>query len=288
MKFRFIHEHVLEFSLRLMCRVLGVSPSGYYAWRSRPESTRSREDRRLRTKIRSFHQKSRGTYGATRVHADLREEGEECGRHRVARLMREDGLVGAKAKQFRKTTDSRHSDPVSPNILNQEFTVETSDRVWAGDITYLRTREGWCYLAVLLDLHSRFVVGWSLSSSLDRELPLAALEQAIGRRQPGPGLLHHSDRGSQYTCDDYQRRLAELGMTASMSRTGNCYDNAVVESFFDSLKTEIGCDLFDSREHARREVFKYIEAFYNQRRRHSALGHVSPSAFERQRVLEAA
>ncbi|HVS63531.1 MAG TPA: IS3 family transposase, partial [Thermoanaerobaculia bacterium] len=172
--------------------------------------------------------------------------------------------------------------------LNQEFSVETADRVWAGDITYLRTREGWCYLAVLLDLHSRFVVGWSLSTSLDRELPLAALEQAVARRRPGPGLLHHSDRGCQYTCGEYQQRLEQLGMTASMSRTGNCYDNAVVESFFDSLKTEIGRELFDSREHARQEVFEYIEVFYNQRRRHSALGHVSPAAFERQRELEAA
>ena len=288
MKFRFIHEHLREFSLRVMCRVLGVSPSGYYAWRSRPESTRSREDRRLKAKIRAFHAKSRGTYGSARIHADLREDGESCGRHRVARLMREDALVGAKAKQFRTTTDSKHSDPVAPNLLNQEFSVETPDRVWAGDITYLRTREGWCYLAVLLDLHSRFVVGWSLSSSLDRELPLAALEQAVARRRPGPGLLHHSDRGCQYTCGEYQQRLEQLGMTASMSRTGNCYDNAVVESFFDSLKTEIGHELFDSREAARQKVFEYIEAFYNQRRRHSALGHVSPAAFERQRGLEAA
>jgi transposase InsO family protein len=202
--------------------------------------------------------------------------------------MREDGLIGAKAKQFRKTTDSKHSDPVAANLLNQEFTVEAGDRVWAGDITYLRTREGWCYLAVLLDLHSRFVVGWSLSSSLDRELPLAALEQAVARRRPGPGLMHHSDRGCQYTCGEYRDRLEELGMIASMSRTGNCYDNAVVESFFDSLKTEIDHELFDSREHARREVFEYIEVFYNQRRRHSALDHISPAAFERLRAIEAA
>jgi putative transposase len=288
MKFRFIHEHVLEFSLRLMCRVLGVSPSGYYAWRSRPESARSREDRRLKAKIRAFHEKSRRTYGAARIHADLRDDGEGCGRHRVARLMREDGLVGAKAKQFRTTTDSKHSDPVAENLLDQKFTVETPDTVWAGDITYLRTREGWCYLAVLLDLHSRLVVGWSLSSSLDRDLVLAALERAVVSRQPGAGLTHHSDRGCQYTCGEYQERLAELGMTVSMSRTGNCYDNAVVESFFDSLKTEIGHEVFESREHARREVFEYIELFYNRRRRHSALGYVSPAALERQRALEVA
>lgn len=288
MRYRFIHEHLVEFSVRVMCRVVGVSPSGYYAWRARPESARSREDRRLKAKIRTFHKKSRGTYGAARIHADLSEDGEGCGRHRVARLMREDGLVGAKAKQFKTTTNSKHSDPVAANVLNQQFSVDAADRVWAGDITYLHTRDGWCYLAVLLDLHSRFVVGWALSSSLDRELPLAALEQAVARRQPGPGLLHHSDRGCQYTCGEYQERLAKLNMAVSMSRTGNCYDNAVVESFFDSLKTEIGHELFESREHARREVFEYIEVFYNGRRRHSALGQISPAAFERLRALEVA
>ena len=197
MKFRFVHEHVQEFSVRVMCRVLAVSRSGYYAWCSRPESTRSREDRRLLAKIRAFHHRSRGSYGSSRIHADLREDGESCGRHRVARLMRDDGLAGKKARRFKTTTDSEPSDPVAPNLLAQDFFVETPDTVWAGDITYLRTREGWLYLAVLLDLHSRFVVGWSLSSSLDRSLPLEALENAVRRRRPGRGLLHHSDRGSQ-------------------------------------------------------------------------------------------
>ncbi len=197
MKFRFIHEHVQEFSVRVMCRVLAVSRSGYYAWCSRPESTRSREDRRLLAKIRAFHHRSRGSYGSSRIHADLREDGESCGRHRVARLMRDDGLAGKKARRFKTTTDSENSDPVAPNLLAQDFFVATPDTVWAGDITYLRTREGWLYLAVLLDLYSRFVVGWSLSSSLDRSLPLEALENAVRRRRPGRGLLHHSDRGSQ-------------------------------------------------------------------------------------------
>ena len=287
MRFRFIHEYIREFSVRVMCRVLKVSPSGYYAWRSRPESTRSREDRRLRTKIRTFHKRSRGTYGSVRIHVDLREDGETCGRHRVSRLMREDGLFGKKARQFRTTTDSEHSDPVAENLLDQEFFVETPDTVWAGDITYLRTREGWIYLAVILDLCSRIVVGWSLSTSLERELTLQALEQAVARRQPGRGLLHHSDRGSQYTCSDYRDRLDELGMTVSMSRKGNCYDNAVLESFFDSLKTELDQEVFESRQHARRVLFDYIEVFYNRARRHSALGYVSPATFER-RLREAA
>jgi len=287
MRFRFIHEHLKDYSVRLMCRVLGVSPSGYYAWCSRPESTRSREDRRLLAKIRAFHEQSRGSYGSARIHADLQEDGEGCGRHRVARLMRQDGLAGKKARQFRTTTDSRHSDPVAPNLLDQEFSVETPNTVWAGDITYLRTREGWLYLAVLLDLCSRFVVGWSLSSSLDRELSLEALEQAVARRRPGPGLLHHTDRGSQYTCGEYRDRLDELGLTVSMSGKGNCYDNAVVESFFDSLKTELDQQVFASREHARRAVFDYIEVFYNRRRRHSTLGNVSPAAYE-QRLGEVA
>ena len=282
MKFRFVHEHVQEFSVRVMCRVLAVSRSGYYAWCSRPESTRSREDRRLLAKIRAFHHRSRGSYGSSRIHADLREDGESCGRHRVARLMRDDGLAGKKARRFKTTTDSEHSDPVAPNLLAQDFFVETPDTVWAGDITYLRTREGWLYLAVLLDLHSRFIVGWSLSSSLDRSLPLEALENAVRRRRPGRGLLHHSDRGSQYTCEDYRDRLGELGMTASMSRKGNRFDNAVVESFFDSLKTEIDQQVFESREQARQKVFDYIEIFYNRSRRHSTLGYVSPATFEQQ------
>ena len=281
MRFRFIHQHLRQFGVRLMCRVLGVTPSGYYAWRSRPESNRTREDRRLLVEIRASHEVSRQTYGVGRIHADLRDAGESCGRHRVARLMREDGIVAKKARQFRTTTDSDHSNPLAPNILDQNFRVETPDTVWAGDITYLRTREGWAYLAVLLDLCSRSVVGWSLSSTLETELPLQALAQAVVSRQPGPGVVHHSDRGSQYTSVDYQDRLGELGMEPSMSRRGNCYDNAVVESFFDTLKTEIGIEVFESRAHARRALFDYIEVFYNRRRRHSALGNISPAAFER-------
>lgn len=281
MKFEFIRQHVAEFSVVVMCRVLGVSPSGYYAWRSRPESPRRREDRRLLTKIRQCHAASRGAYGSERIHADLREDGESCGRNRVARLMRADGLAGKKARQFRRTTDSNHDHPVAPNLLGQNFSVECPDTVWVGDITYLRTRDGWLYLCAVLDLCSRAVVGWSLSSSLDRDLALSALNSAVERRRPGAGVVHHTDRGSQYTCGDYQRRIKELHMKPSMSRRGNCYDNAVVESFFDSLKTELAIDTFDGHEHARHEVFWYIEVFYNQRRRHSTLGLISPAEYER-------
>lgn len=286
MKFRFIHEHVKEFSVRLMCRVLGVSPSGYYAWCSRPESTRSREDRRLLTKIRAFHARSKGRYGSARIHADLREDKETCGRNRVARLMRQDNLKGKKARQFRKTTQSDHSDPVAPNVLDQKFTVEAPNSVWAGDITYLRTREGWLYLAVMLDLYSRYVVGWSLSDSLEHELTLEALNRAVAHRRPGPGLVHHSDRGCQYTCHDYRKRAKELRMVVSMSGKGNCYDNAVVESFFDSMKTELDEVIFDSHEHARQVLFEYIEVFYNRQRRHSTLGYVSPAAFEQRNAAD--
>ncbi len=281
MRFRFIHEHAKQFSVRVMCRVLGVSASGYYAWCSRPESMRSREDRRLRTKIRVAFKRSRATYSATRIQRDLQDDGESCGRHRIARLMREDGLTPKKARQFRVTTQRRHSDAVAANLLNQDFAVEKPDTVWAGDITYLRTGDGWLYLAVLLDLCTRSIVGWSLSRYIDEELALAALRRAVDRRSGKPGLILHSDRGSQYTSADYDKELKKHGFRASMSRKGNCWDNAPVESFFDSLKTEIDPEALATHDDARRAVFDYIEVFYNRQRRHSALDHVSPADFER-------
>ena len=279
-----MHEHRDEFSVRAMCRALKVSSSGYYGWCGRPESTRSREDRRLLMKIRMAHTRSRGTYGSPRVHEDLREDGETCGRHRVARLMRKDGLAGKKRRKFRCTTDSKHSHAVAPNLFDQDFTVETPDAVWAGDITYLRTREGWLYLAVLIDLCSRYVVGWSLSESLEPTVTLRALERAVELRRPASGVIHHSDRGTQYTCPDYRDELDRLQMTVSMSRKGNCWDNASVESFFDSLKTEIDIEVFDTRDDARAAIFDYIEVFYNRHRRHSSLGYLSPADFERRRA----
>ncbi len=266
-----------------MFQVLDVSPSGYYAWLRRPESRRSRDDRRLLVEIRAIHRESRRTYGSPRMHRELRERKYECGRHRVARLMRQDGLKGTHRSKFRVTTDSEHKWPVAPNRLGRRFEVDTPDTVWAGDITYIRTREGWLYLAVLLDLCSRRVVGWATSSRLTRRLPQEALEMAIGRRRPAAAVLHHSDRGSQYASRDYRDALSEAGFEVSMSRRGDCYDNAPVESFFATLKKElVAGEVFYSRRQAHHEIVDYIEAFYNCWRRHSSIGYLSPAAFEEQ------
>jgi transposase InsO family protein len=266
-----------------MCQVLDVSASGYYASLRRPESRRSRDDRRLLIEMRAIHQQSRRTYGSPRIHRELRERSYDCGRHRVARLMRQDGLEGTYRRKFRVTTNSKHRWPVAPNRLERRFEVATPDTVWAGDITYIWTREGWLYLAVLLDLCSRRIVGWAMSSRLTRRLPRAALEMAIGRRRPEAPILHHSDRGSQYASKDYRRALADAGFTVSMSRRGDCYDNAPVESFFATLKKElVAGEAFYSRNQARRELVDYIEGFYNCWRRHSSIGYVSPAAFEEQ------
>lgn len=281
MRFAFIRRHAGEYPLGWMCQVLGVSVSGYYAWLRRPESRRSREDRRLLIEIRAIHRQSRRTYGSPRMHRELRERQYDCGRHRVARLMRQDGLEGTFRRRFRVTTNSQHKWPVAPNRLQRRFEVATVDTVWAGDITYIWTREGWLYLAVLLDLCSRRIVGWAMSSRLTRRLPQAALEMAIGRRQPRAPVLHHSDRGSQYASNDYRDALSDAGLVASMSRRGDCYDNAPVESFFATLKKElVAGELFYTRRQARREIVDYIEAFYNCWRRHSSLGMISPAAFE--------
>ena len=264
-----------------MCQVLDVSLSGYYAWLHRPESQRSREDRRLLIETRAIHRQSRRRYGSPRVYRELRGRGRVCGRHRVARLMRQDGLEGTFRRKFRVTTDSQHRWPVAANHLARRFSVSRPDRVWAGDITYIRTREGWLYLAVLLDLCSRRIVGWAMSPRLTRRLPQAALEMAVGRRRPQTPIVHHSDRGSQYASADYRRALSEEGFVVSMSRRGDCYDNAPVESFFATLKKElVAGEVFYTREQARREIVDYIESFYNSWRRHSALGYLSPAEFE--------
>ncbi len=281
MRFAFIRRHACEHPVAWMCQVLGVSLSGYYAWLHRPESQRRRDDRRLLLEIRSIHRQSRRRYGSPRVYRELRGRGIACGRHRVARLMRQDGLEGSFRRRFRVTTDSRHRWPVAANHLARRFSVSRPDRVWAGDITYIRTREGWLYLAVLLDLCSRRIVGWAMSPRLTRRLPQAALEMAVGRRRPQTPIVHHSDRGSQYASADYRRALSEEGFVVSMSRRGDCYDNAPVESFFATLKKElVAGEVFYTREQARREIVDYIESFYNSWRRHSALGYLSPAEFE--------
>jgi len=262
-----------------MCDALEVSPSGYYAWRCRSESERSEEDRQLKEKIRSIFERSRETYGSPRIHDELKDQGIRCSRKRIARLMSEEGLIAKKARRFQRTTISDGEHPKAANVLDQEFTVEAPNMAWAGDITYLWTREGWLYLAVLMDLYSRRIVGWAVGDNLGQELAIAALRRALYERRPGSDLLHHSDRGSQYTSNEYQEILMERGMTVSMSRKGNCWDNAVVESFFATLKVELG-DSFSSRDAARAALFDYIEVFYNLQRRHTAIGRVSPAEAE--------
>jgi transposase InsO family protein len=264
-----------------MCKVLRVSRSGYYAWRRRPEPERRRTDRRLVHEIRDVHRTSRWTYGSPRVHAELRARKFRVGRNRVARLMKENGIRARRKRRFRRTTDSRHSLPVARNLVRRKFEAPAPNRIWAGDITYLWTSEGWMYLAVILDLFSRRVVGWATASHLKTDLTLEALEAAIVTRLPGAGLVHHSDRGIQYASGRYRAVLASRGITCSMSRKGDCWDNAVVESFFGTLETElVPDDGWTTRAEARRELFDYIEIFYNRQRRHSYLGYVSPASFE--------
>ena len=290
MKYVFIQDHVGRHSVLRLCEALGVSRGGYYSWLSRPESQRAREDRRLLPRIRAAYRQSQRRYGSPRVHAELRDEGLRCGRHRVARLMRQDHLQARPGRRFKNTTQSAHAYAVAPNELGRQFEVAAPDTCWVGDITYIWTQEGWLYLAVLLDLCSRRIVGWAISDRLTEDLTLKVLDQALADRRPNAGLLHHSDRGSQYAACRYQKRLASHGLRVSMSRRGDCWDNAPAESFFSSLKTELfaGRRAPETRKQARRELFEYIEVFYNRKRRHSALGYLSPSRFEEKRRAEAA
>jgi transposase InsO family protein len=275
-----IYRYEHEYPIRMMCRVLEVSRAGYYAWRRRPESARSRQDRGLIVEVRAIHERTRKSYGSPRIAEELKGR---CGRHRVARLMREHGIVAKKARKFRPaTTDSRHAHPVAENVLDRCFQVAAPNLVWASDITFVWTREGWLYLAVVLDLFSRMVVGWATSARVDGDLVLDALRMAKARRSPKEGLIHHSDRGRQYASNDFRGELVQLGAVASMSRKGNCYDNAVVESFMASFKVEwVSGQSYDSRRKAADDIASYIEGFYNPERRHSTLGQVSPSEYER-------
>jgi putative transposase len=269
-----------EFTIALMCRCLRVSRAGYYAWVARPESARSVQDRSLNVHIRAVHEESRGSYGSPRVHFELQCKGIKVGRHRVARLMRAGRIRARKKRRYVATTQSNHEFPVAPNLLARRFDVAAPNTVWAGDITYLATAEGWLYLAVVLDLCSRRVIGWAMGARIDRGLALSALEMATSNR-PTKGVMYHSDRGVQYASTDYREALVAAGMTCSMSRSGDCWDNAMVESFFSTLKTElVGADVFPSREIARSVVFEWIESFYNRRRRHSALGYMAPEEYE--------
>ena len=265
-----------------MCRVLGVSASGFYARRKRPPSARSVSDAALTERIREVHKTSRQTYGSPRVHAELRAQGESVCLNRIARLMRRNDISARNRKRFVRTTDSDHNDPIAPNELNREFQTEEPNRAWVGDITYIATSEGWLFLAVVLDLFSRRVVGWAMADNMRKELVMSALDMALGSRELSGKLISHSDRGSQYTSDTHRQRLKDRRITCSMSRRGNCWDNAVAESFFGTLKTElIHRKIWRSRNEAREAVYEYIEVFYNRKRRHSTLGYVSPAEFER-------
>ena len=282
MRFTFIAARKAEHEVSTLCRVLRVGRSGYYAWLERDESEHSKADRRLAVEVRAVFAEKKKRYGSPRVYRELRTKGVCVGRHRVARLMSEQKLRARPRRKFVKTTESNHGLPTPPNLLDRKFAVEEPDRVWAADVTYLPTLEGWFYLAVVLDLFSRLVVGWALSDRNDEALTLAALQVAIDQRQPEPGLMHHSDRGTTYASGEYQDRLAKHGFVCSMSRKGNCWDNAVVESFFSTLDIECeNGEMFSSRSAARREVTEYILGFYNPTRLHSSLGYMSPMEFER-------
>jgi transposase InsO family protein len=293
MKYAAIKAHQSLFSVALMCRALGVSRAGFYAAGKRTASARVQRDEQLQRQIISVHQQSRRTYGSPRVHAELQARGENCSRKRVARLMRQAGLRVKVRRRLRpQTTDSKHSHPVAENVLARRFRVteiEATNRVWAADITYVPTREGWLYLAVILDLASRRVVGWSMQVTLGASLAVDALQMALAGRSPGEMLLHHSDRGVQYAATQFRRLLSHKGIVASMSRKGNCYDNAVVESFFATLEWElIERSDWSTRDAARVSIFDYIECWYNRRRRHSSLGYLSPMEYEEKLLSQAA
>jgi putative transposase len=282
MKFAFIQEHRRLWPVWLMCRVLAVSRSGFFAWCGRSPGVRQRRREVLADRIRAVHQENRGVYGSPRVHAALAAGGERVCVNTVARLMRQHGIrARGKRKFVPRTTDSTHGRPVTRNVLDRQFDAPAPDRAWLVDITYIPTDEGWLYLAGVLDLCSRKIVGWSMADHLGAELAGDALSMAILHRRPDRDLLHHSDRGVQYACDDYQKLLADHGMRVSMSGKGDCWDNAPMESFWGTLKNElVNHQHYATREQARQSIFEYIEVFYNRRRLHSAIGYVSPEAFE--------
>jgi len=296
MRFAFIQAHAEQFHIVTMCRVLAVSKAGYYAWvdrRTGAPSARGHENVELTAIITTIHQRSRRAYGSPRVHQELAAQGRHHSEKRIARLMRAAGLRAKASRPFRVTKDSTHTLPIAANVLARDFRVTTAtsegtgarplNRVWVGDITYLRTREGWLYLAVILDVASRRVIGWAMRHAIDAVLTRDALLMALRTRRPAAGVLHHTDRGSQYAAEAYQALLGAHGMTCSMSRRGDCWDNAVAESFFASLKRELVTGThWATRDEARTAVFDYIERWYNRERRHSSLGYLSPVAYERQ------
>jgi putative transposase len=282
MRFRFVEDHRADYPVRIMCGVLEVSPAGYYAWRSRPESRRSAANRDLLDHITQVHRDTRGRYGSPRIHVELKAQGRGVSRGRVERLMRHHGIRAIMARPRRaRTTDSRHDCPIAPNLIDRNFIATAPNRIWLADITYIETDQGWLYLAAVMDLCSRRIVGWAMDDHLRTELPLAALNMAIATRQPGANLIHHSDRGVQYASTDYRNALRSVGFQSSMSRKADCYDNAPMESFFHTLKTELVHHRhYATRDQAKSDIFAYIEGFYNRTRRHSAIGYLSPVELE--------
>ena len=281
MKFRLIDASKADIPVAQSCRLLGVSQSGYYAWVRRPASRRQREDMILLAHIRSAFALSNETYGSPRMMHELRDMGLSVGRRRIARLMRSNGLKARQKKRFKRTTDSHHDHPVAANLLDGDFTADAPNEKWAADISYIWTAQGWLYLAVVMDLYARRIVGWATSDRLKRNLAVEALRRAVTLRQPPPGLIHHSDRGSQYCSYDYRKALKDFGATASMSGKGNCYDNAVVETFFKTIKSElIWRTAFQTPRQATAQIGKYIDGFYNPVRRHSACRFQSPIQYE--------
>lgn len=290
MKYAFIHAHRSAYGVEKMCRLLDVSRSGYYAWIDRPESRRSVENRELLSVIKQVHQDSREIYGSPKITEVLSDYGLRASRPRVARLMAQNGIRSKTKRKYRVTTHSEHDLPVSPNLLEQDFYVSAPGLIWVSDITYIRTQAGWLYLTIILDLFHRKVVGWSMSPTMTAEqTTLAALKQAYERNRPSAGLIFHSDRGIQYACRDFRQLLARYAMIQSMSGKGNCWDNAVAESFFKTLKTELVYhERYRSRQQARSSIFEYVEVFYNRIRKHSYLGYLSPEQYEVLNIKKAA
>ena len=283
MRYGCIDRHRKQYPVRMMCPALKVSRSGYYAWRSRPQSVRDSTDQTLTDAIRQIHRESRGVYGAPKICAALRTQGHHYGRHKIARLMRVAGLKGCPRRRYKVTTQSDPRHAKAPNLLKQDFSAEAPNQRWVCDITYIDTRQGWLYLAVVMDLYSRRIIGWSMDRWISRHLAIDALNMALGARLLEGTLIHHSDRGVQYTSDDYQDLLNRHGIQCSMSGRGNCYDNAAMESFFGLLKRErVNQMHYRTREEARADIFEYIECFYNRKRLHSYLGYVSPADYELQ------
>jgi putative transposase len=273
MRFRFIEDRRADYPVTIMCDVLGVSPAGYYAWRSRPESRRSAANRELVDDIRRVHHDTSGRYGSPRIHIELKAQGRGASRGRIERLMRHHGIRAIMARpRWVRTTDSRHDLPIAPNLLDRNFTATAPNRIWLADITYVETNQGWLYLAAVMDLYSRRIVGWAMADHLRAELPLAALSMAISAQRPGCGLIHHSDRGVQYASEDYRKAIRSAGFKASMSRKADCYDNAPMESFFHTLKTELVHHRhYATRDGAKRDIFAYIEGFYNRASEHPSV-----------------